>query len=143
MFGHFESKDDSSITRDCFNGPWDCLVEYGSKNGSSPRDCVGRQHMNKVTVLRTACCILINSGNGPWDCCLVNMLRRTAAVPESYDVQLYEYGGNLGACCLVTLIQKTTAISPGTVLTVSGTVWSAWFEEGQQSQELCCAPPYE
>ena len=39
--------------------------------------------MNKVTVLGTACCILINFGNGPWDCCLVNMLRRTAAVPES------------------------------------------------------------
>ena len=39
--------------------------------------------MNKVTVLGTACYILINSGNGPWDCCLVNMLQRTAAVPES------------------------------------------------------------
>ena len=83
LFGHFKSKDDSSITRDCFNGPRDCLVEYGSKNGSSPRDCVGRQRMNKVTVLGTACCILINFGNGPWDCCLVNMLRRTAAVAES------------------------------------------------------------
>ena len=93
LFGHFESKDDSSITRDCFNGPRDCLVEYGSKKGSSHRDCVGRQHMNQLTVLGTICSILVNPRNGPWDFCLVKMVWRTAAVPETETV-----------CCTTTWI---------------------------------------
>ena len=100
--------------------------------------------MNKVTVLGTACCILINFGNGPWDCCLVNMLRRTAAVPGSVwctsiwiwwqSESLLLFGhfyskddfSTIRDClyglrdCLVNMVRRRAAV-PGTVMCT--TLW--------------------
>ena len=39
--------------------------------------------MDKVTVLGSVCIILVKPGNDPWNCCLVKMVRRTAAVTET------------------------------------------------------------
>ena len=74
LFGHYGSKDDSS--------PRDCVVHHrmGMAMGSSPRDCVVHHHMNKITVFGTVCSILVNLGNDPRDC-LVNMFPRRASVP--------------------------------------------------------------
>ena len=63
---------------------WGLLFcHYDSNYDSNPTDWVVHHHMNRVTVLGTVCCILVNPGNCHWDCCLLNTLQRTAAVPET------------------------------------------------------------